>query len=179
MLPWPNFPSKWADWFRPVHCQYGTFVKLHTSCPCEVECQGVLFFFEGNWYVHKIAVWECFDIGTWTRRISSHVLTRQSMKRIGHQIFLLLSSIRIKSFVNATGCLFVRQENKSRVFCLSPTGWIVSISAEDKELLPFEFCAKIWSARGNAEVIIFATELQISKGKERILKFNCCKTHPH
>ena len=36
---------------------------------------GVVFF-EGDWYVHRIAVWECFDIGTWTRRIPSHVLTR-------------------------------------------------------------------------------------------------------
>ena len=71
MLPWPNVPSKWADRLGQVRCQYGTFAKLRTSCPCEVELEVVLFFFEGDWYVHRIAVWECFDIGTWTRRISS------------------------------------------------------------------------------------------------------------
>ena len=75
LLPCPNVLSKWADWLGQVHCQYGTFTKLCTSCPCEVEFQ-VVFFFEGDWCVHKIAVWECFDIGSWTRRISSHVLTR-------------------------------------------------------------------------------------------------------
>ena len=76
MLPWPNIPSKWADGLGQVHCQYGTFAKLRTSCPCEVEFEVVVFFFEGDWHVHKMAVWECFDIGTWTRRISSHVLAR-------------------------------------------------------------------------------------------------------
>ena len=70
------------------------------------------------------------------------------MKRIGHRICLLLSSVGVKSFVNASGCLFVWQENESRVFCLSPLGWIVWIGAADGELRPFKFCAKIWSARG-------------------------------
>ena len=60
------------------------------------------------------------------------------MKRIGHRIFLLLSSVRVKSFVNTTGCLFVRQENESRVFCLSPTNWIVWIGAADEEPHPFK-----------------------------------------
>ena len=53
-----------------------------------------------------------------------------------------------KSFVNTAGCLFVRQENESRVFCLSPTGWIVWIGAAEEELYPFKFCAEIWSAPG-------------------------------
>ena len=70
------------------------------------------------------------------------------MKRIGHRIFLLLSSVRVKSFVNASGCLFVRQENESRVFCLSLTGWIVSIGAADERLRPFEFCTEIWFSPG-------------------------------
>ena len=47
-----------------------------------------------------------------------------------------------KKFVNASGCLLVRQENKSRVFCLSPMGWIVSIGAADKELPPSNFVPK-------------------------------------
>ena len=63
-------------------------------------------------------------------------------------MFLLLSSARVKSFVNASECLFVREENESRVFCLSPTGWIVSIGAAEEELGPFKMCAKIWSACG-------------------------------
>ena len=101
MLPWPNIPSKWADRLGQVHCQYGTFAKLRTSCPREVEFEVVLFFFEEDWYVHRIAVWECFDIGTWTRRISSHVLAcpwSMSMERIGHRICLLLSSVLVKKF---------------------------------------------------------------------------------
>ena len=131
--------SKWADGLGQVPCQYGIFVKLRTSCPCEVEFEGVLFFLEGDWYVHKTAVWECFDIGTWTRRISSRVLARQSMKRIGHRIFLLLPSVRVKSFVKSTGCLFVRQENESRVFCLSPpTGWMVWIDWVEEEVRPLQ-----------------------------------------
>ena len=69
MLPWPNFLSEWADGLGQVHCQYGTFAKLRTSCPCEVEFEVVLFFFEGDWYVHEIVIWECFDVRTWTRRI--------------------------------------------------------------------------------------------------------------
>ena len=68
------------------------------------------------------------------------------MKRIGHWIFLLLSSVCVKSFENTTGCLFVWQENERRVFCLSPMGWIVSIGWAEEELGPFKFCAKIWSA---------------------------------
>ena len=156
MLPWPNILSKWADGLGQVHCQYGTFAKLCISCPCEVEFKVVLFFFEGDWYLHKIAVWECFDIGTCTRRISSHVLACYSMKRIGHRILLLLSLVRIKSFVNASGCLFVLEENESRVFCLSPTGWIVSMGAAEEELRPFKFCAKIWSTRGSKEFSFFS-----------------------
>ena len=58
MLPWPNVPSKRADGLGQVHCQYGTFAKLHTSCPCEVEFEVVLFFFEGDWYVYKIQQFE-------------------------------------------------------------------------------------------------------------------------
>ena len=69
-LPWPNVPSKWADRLGQVHCQYGTFAQLRTSCPCEAEFEVVLLFFKGDWCVHRIAVWECFDIWTWTRRIS-------------------------------------------------------------------------------------------------------------
>ena len=69
MLPWPDIPDKWADRLGQVHCQYGTFAKLRTSCSCEVEFEGVVFLFEGDWYVHETAVWECFHIGTWTRRI--------------------------------------------------------------------------------------------------------------
>ena len=142
MLPWPNVSSKWTDGLGPVHYQYETFAKLRISCPCEVELQGVLFFFEGDWYVHKIAVSECFDIGTWTCRISPHVLARLSIKWIGHRIFLLLSSVRVKRFANVTGCLFVRQENERRVFSLSPVGWIVSIGCAEEELHSFKFCAK-------------------------------------
>ena len=63
MLPWPNVLSKWADRLGQVHCQYGTFAKLRTSCSCEVELEVMLFFFEGDWYVHRIAVSECFDLG--------------------------------------------------------------------------------------------------------------------
>ena len=148
LLPCPNVPSKWKDRLGQADCQYGTFGKLRTSCPCEVEFEVALCFFEGGWCVHRIAVWECFDIGTWTRRISSYALARWNMKRIGHRIFLLLSSVRVKNFVNAVGCLFVREENKNRVFCLSLTGWIVSIGAADEELRPCKFCAKIGSARG-------------------------------
>ena len=48
MLPWPKVPSKWADGLGQVHCQYGTFAKLRTSCPCEVELEVVLFSFEGD-----------------------------------------------------------------------------------------------------------------------------------
>ena len=75
----------------------------------------------------------------WYRDLnSSHDLAmfwaRESLKRIGHRILLLLSSIRMKSFVNATGCLFVRQDNESRVFGLSPIVWIVSIGAANEEL---------------------------------------------
>ena len=43
--------------------------------------------------------------------------------------------------VNATACLFVPQDNKSRVFCLSLTGWIVWIDAADEELHPLKICA--------------------------------------
>ena len=57
-----------------------------------------------------------------------------------------------KKFVKASGCLFVRQENQSRVFCLSPVGRIVSIGAADEELLPFKFCAEKWSARGSGHL---------------------------
>ena len=78
------------------------------------------------------------------------------MKRIGHRIFLLLWSIRVKSFVNATGCLFVRQENERRVFYLSPVGWIVAIGAADEELRPFKFCAEILSARGSKVFSFFS-----------------------
>ena len=74
LLPCRKVPSKWADGLGQVHCQYGTFVELRTSCPCEMEFEVVLFFSEGDWYVHRIAVWDCFDIGTWTRLISCHVL---------------------------------------------------------------------------------------------------------
>ena len=98
MWPWPNVSSKCTDGLGQVHRHYGTFTKLCTSCPCEVELQVVLFFFEGEWYVHRMAVWECFDIGTWPRRISFHVLARWSVKRTGHRVFLLLSSVRVKSF---------------------------------------------------------------------------------
>ena len=154
MLPWPNVPSKWADGLGQVHCQHGTFAKLRISYPCEVKFEVVLFFFEGDWNVQKIAVWECFDIGTWTRRISFHVLARYSMKRIGHRIFLLLSSVRVKSFVKATECLFVRQESERRVFCLSPTGWIISTGAADEDLRPIKFCAKIWSTLGRDKKVI-------------------------
>ena len=148
MLSWPNILSKWADRLGQVHCQHGTFAKLRTSCPCEVEFQGVLFFFEGDWYFHRIAVWECFDIGTWTRRMSCHVLTSWSMKRIGHGIFLLLSSVRIKSFVNATGHLFVRQERKLNILSLSCRLNRLNRLSRWRSRL-FDFCAKIWSARGN------------------------------
>ena len=67
---------------------------------------------------------------------------------MGHWIFLLFSSVRVKSFVNATECLFVWQKNESRVFCLSLTGWIVSISAAEERLRSFKICAKIWFAHG-------------------------------
>ena len=80
------------------------------------------------------------------------------MKRIGHRIFLLLSSVRVKRLVNATGCLFVRQENESRVFCPSPTGSIVSIGSADEKLRPFKFCAKIWSAPGRWGKTFFLSE---------------------
>ena len=70
------------------------------------------------------------------------------MKQKEHRIFLLLSSVRVTSFVDASGCLFVRQENESRLFCLSPIGWIVSLGAADEERRPVKFCAKIRSARG-------------------------------
>ena len=60
------------------------------------------------------------------------------MKRIGHRKCLLLLSVRVKSFVNATGCLFVRQENKRPVFCQPPMGWIVSIGRVEKELRPLQ-----------------------------------------
>ena len=74
------------------------------------------------------------------------------MKRIGHRIFLLLSPARVKSFVKATGCLFVQQENESRVFCLSPVGRIVSIGAADEELRLFKLCAKTWPARDRLDI---------------------------
>ena len=69
MSPCPNVPSKWAEGLGQVHYQCGTFAKLRTSCPCEVEFEGVLFFVEGDWYIHRIAISECFDVRTWTRRI--------------------------------------------------------------------------------------------------------------
>ena len=81
-----DVPSKWKDRLGQEHCQYETFAKLRTSCPCEVELEMVLFFFERDWHVHKKAVWECFDLGTWTHHISSHVLAHWSMKRKGHRM---------------------------------------------------------------------------------------------
>ena len=44
MLPWPKVPSKWADRLGQVPCQHGTFAKLRTFRPCEVEVEVVVFF---------------------------------------------------------------------------------------------------------------------------------------
>ena len=104
------------------------------------------------------------------------------MKRIGHRIFLLLSSVRVESFVNAIKCLFVQQENESRVCCLSPTGWIVSIGAAEEELRPFKFCAKIWSARGTVHrrflhaynVMLFEKIIHQTTIWFVVYKFECC-----
>ena len=41
---WLNVPRKWVDGLGQVHCQHGTFAKLRTSCPCEVEFEVVLCF---------------------------------------------------------------------------------------------------------------------------------------
>ena len=85
------------------------------------------------------------------------------MNRIEHRIFLLLSSVRVKSFVNTTGCLFVWQENENRIFCLFLIGWSVSIGAADVELRPFKFCAKKWSARGSTKyILLFFYDIPIS-----------------
>ena len=67
MLPWSNVPIKWAEGLGQVHCQYGILVKLCTSCPCEVEFEVVLFFFEGNWYVSKNSSLRMF----WYRDLNS------------------------------------------------------------------------------------------------------------
>ena len=44
LFPCPKVPSKGAYGLGPVHCQRGTFGKLRTSCPCEVEFEVVLCF---------------------------------------------------------------------------------------------------------------------------------------
>ena len=44
MFPCRKVSSKWADGFGQVHCQYETFTKLRTFCPCDVEFKvGVVF----------------------------------------------------------------------------------------------------------------------------------------
>ena len=71
MLRWPKVLSKWADGLGQVYCQHGTFAKLCTSCPCEVEFEVVVFFFKGDWNVHKNSSLRMF----WYRDLnSSHVL---------------------------------------------------------------------------------------------------------
>ena len=82
-----------------------------------------------------------------------------------------------KSFVNTSGCLFVRQANESRLFCLSPTGWIVSIGAAEEELRPFKFSAKIWSARGRDYLIMFWELSSVQHRTFWLIRF--CKNNYH
>ena len=73
MLSWPKVLSKWADGLGQVHCQYGTLAKLRTSCPCGMEFEVMMFFFEGDWYVHKNSSLRMF----WYRDLnSSHFFPR-------------------------------------------------------------------------------------------------------
>ena len=47
-----------------------------------------------------------------------------------------------KKLINASGCLFVQQQNEKWVFCLSFTGWIVSIGWAEKNYAPSNFAPK-------------------------------------
>ena len=115
-----NVPRKWADRLGQVHCQYGTFAKLHTSCPCEVEFQVVMFFLWRRLIGTQNSSLRMF----WYRDLnSSHFFPR--FGALEHEAnrtpdISATSSVRVKSFANASGCLFVWQENeRASVFSAS------------------------------------------------------------